>query len=320
MEAQIPFPEWEVGSIEGSNCGNPSLLLSLFRAPIGVIGMFEKLMRGFLWGNHDGRHRIAWIALESVCKSLDSGGLGLGFLAWRNKALLIKWAWRFGASPEDMWRKLVCAKYGWDCRCRVLHLLVDRLENCSIIMQDILKSTLEDTMLGKYFREQLICSVGGGDSIRFWLDPWLSTDPLFVMFPRLFSLALDKTGMIQDMGIYMARKWTWTVEFRRQPLGWELDEYDNFMAAINSLMPCQGNDGLLWIGEQNGRFSVKSLYDCTEAKIFSPANWCVPSRVRKIVPPKTVLFLWQASNDKIAVNANLIARGMVMDNMERCVI
>lgn len=119
-----------------------------------------------------------------------------GFLGWRNKALLIKWVWRFGTSQDDLWRKVVCGKYGWDYRCRVLHLLIDRVDGCSIVMQDILKSVLEDTLIDKHFREQLLCKVGSGSSVRFWLNPWLNTNPLFLLFPHMFSLALDKTAMI----------------------------------------------------------------------------------------------------------------------------
>lgn len=58
------------------------LIKSFFKALIRVIGQFEKLMRGFLWGNQEGRHRIAW---ESVCKSADVGGLGLGIFFFRTR-------------------------------------------------------------------------------------------------------------------------------------------------------------------------------------------------------------------------------------------
>ena len=58
------------------------------------------------------------------------GGLGLGELKNKNRALLTKWWWRFGEEREAIWRKVIEFTYGedrwgWvpgvslDIRCRV---------------------------------------------------------------------------------------------------------------------------------------------------------------------------------------------------------
>ena len=68
----------------------PIYYLSLFKMPIGVARSLEQLMRNFLWeGSEEGEkdHLIRW---ELVARSKDKGGLGLGNLVERNKALLGK--------------------------------------------------------------------------------------------------------------------------------------------------------------------------------------------------------------------------------------
>lgn len=89
--------------------------MSLFLAPIGVVGELEKHIRSFLWGRSNGGRGIPWIAWE-ICKSAQVGGFGVGFLARleKNKVLLLKWSCRFGKENNALWRKFVCAKYDWD--------------------------------------------------------------------------------------------------------------------------------------------------------------------------------------------------------------
>lgn len=64
--------------------------MSVFKAPRGVISESEKTIRAFLWGSYSGRGKINWIDWNHVCKNKEAGGLGVGFMNWRNKALLMK--------------------------------------------------------------------------------------------------------------------------------------------------------------------------------------------------------------------------------------
>lgn len=99
----------------------PIYHMAVFLAPVGVIGDMEKLMRVFLWGKREGGRRISWIAWSQICKRLQLGGLGLGFLCWKNRAMLIKWFWRFGSEHNALWRKVLCAKYYCNSRLLLLH-------------------------------------------------------------------------------------------------------------------------------------------------------------------------------------------------------
>lgn len=85
----------------------------------------------------------------------------------------------------------------------VLHLAVDGFSACSPLMQDILKNLPVDEVLAKSFRDSVFCKVGSGNSIRFWLDPWVETMPLRHMFPRFFALASNRNVQVQDVGCFI---------------------------------------------------------------------------------------------------------------------
>ena len=66
----------------------------------------EKIMRNFLWKGADGDggdHLVPW---KMVVRPKLKGGLGIGRLKERNKALLFKWLWRFPLEQETLWTRL----------------------------------------------------------------------------------------------------------------------------------------------------------------------------------------------------------------------
>ncbi|RVW57156.1 LINE-1 reverse transcriptase-like [Vitis vinifera] len=68
------------------------------------------------WGSKI--HLVKW---EAVCTDKEKGGLGLRKITLLNKALLGKWIWRFACAKEELWKKVLEAKYekeelGWRTR------------------------------------------------------------------------------------------------------------------------------------------------------------------------------------------------------------
>lgn len=57
-----------------------------------------------------------------------------------------------------------------------------------------------------------------------------------------------------------------------------------------------------------------------ELRIFGEPSWLVPKHIRKLVPPKVVLFFWQLLDNKIAVKESLIRRGIIIENGGICEI
>ena len=90
----------------------PLYQLSLFRMPKVVARRLEKLQRDFLWGGGSTERKAHLVSWERVCVSKEKGGLGLRKLVHLNKALLGKWVWRFARAKEEMWKRVLVAKYG----------------------------------------------------------------------------------------------------------------------------------------------------------------------------------------------------------------
>lgn len=72
-----------------------------------------------------------------MCKGVRFGGLGLGFLGWTNKVMLVKWFWRFGRKSGALWRNVICSKYGLQMEFMMVNLDDVRLSNCSTFVADM---------------------------------------------------------------------------------------------------------------------------------------------------------------------------------------
>lgn len=95
----------------------PTYYLSIFKAPCKVIKAFENMQRDFQWEPGDSKKDL--LKWETVCRPIDTGGLGLGNLAIWNDALLSKWLWRFLKEFGSMWHLVIYTKHGihvngWD--------------------------------------------------------------------------------------------------------------------------------------------------------------------------------------------------------------
>ena len=137
--------------------------LSLFRLLSGVSDELERIMRNFLWKGVDedgGDHLVSW---KTCSRSKKKGGLGIGNLRCKNKALLFKWLWRFLNEQDTLWAKVIRSKFGlhsnnWDS---------GSTRKASFRSPwKFISSLYEELLLMASFK------VGNGRRIRFWEDAW----------------------------------------------------------------------------------------------------------------------------------------------------
>ncbi|GJR44641.1 hypothetical protein Tco_1312744 [Tanacetum coccineum] len=107
-----------------------------------------------------------------------------------NRALLLKWIWRFVSQDGSLWFRVIQALYGSDI---VSHSVTLSSTWCTIVRELRLLS-------GRGFDFLSFCKrrIGDGKGTRFWLDKWNDDKPLKVVFPYLFSLESDKEILVAD--------------------------------------------------------------------------------------------------------------------------
>lgn len=93
--------------------------MSVFRIPVGVAAIIEKLMRDFFWEGFLEDSSTYLVAWKQVCKPKELGGLVIGNIRKRNEAMLAKWLWRFLQERDALRSKFIVGKYGiapnnWD--------------------------------------------------------------------------------------------------------------------------------------------------------------------------------------------------------------
>ena len=85
------------------------------------------------------------------------------------------------------------------------------------------------------------------------------------MFPSLYALAGSKRVMVAEVWDTIRGKGTWNPRFTRSFNDWEMDKVQNFINLINRKKINQlERDRLLWKGDKNGIFSIKTNFKLLE--------------------------------------------------------
>ncbi|GMI89291.1 hypothetical protein HRI_002598400 [Hibiscus trionum] len=232
----------------------PLYFISLFPMPNSVSLKLSKLIVNFLWGSLEKRS-IHWIKWETLCLPKEAGGLGLMDFDNMSEALRSKWLWRYGSEPNALWRKFVAALYEQDSSSMLPENL--KTTNKSWVWRGIIRPlTNKDSV----FSRNIHFSVGNGKRIKFWSETWIGNTPLKELFPRMYALAVNKSGVIAEFGHFEDGIWLWKIEFRRRTFDWENEVREAFFDLISSGKLCQDiSDNVRWKANSNGIFSVKSF-------------------------------------------------------------
>ncbi|RVW97198.1 putative ribonuclease H protein [Vitis vinifera] len=237
--------------IKSTLASMPLYQLSLFHMSKVVARRLEKLQRDFLWGGGSTERKAHLVSWERVCVSKEKGGLGLRKLVHLNKALLGKWVWRFAHAKEEMWKRVLVAKYGqeefgWRTKKANGAFGVG-------LWKEILKEA-------DWCWNNMTLKVGKGTKIRFWKDPWCGDVELTRRFPQLFNVAAQKSATVGDLWDQNAGQGGWNLRFIRGFNDWELTLVDELLQILRSQRITLEEDLALWKGGKNGKFDVKDAY------------------------------------------------------------
>ncbi|EOY31812.1 Uncharacterized protein TCM_038999 [Theobroma cacao] len=154
------------------------------------------------------------------------GRIGLVDFEVRNRALSNKWLWRYGNEAGSLRGRL------WQLRTNMI------LVPCFLKLRCLINA--------------LKC--GNGCLIYFWTKPWLNDMILKDEFPRLFALAVNKNGKLNEFGVWTEVVWQWRIELRRNLFGWEPNQWSNLWGHLQvHTLSKELDDKVIWKATTSGR-------------------------------------------------------------------
>ncbi|XP_035840290.1 uncharacterized protein LOC110913949 [Helianthus annuus] len=165
-----------------------------YRAPAKVLDILERLRRVFFWGGLDENSRMSWMAWEKVTAPMEYGGLGFGSLRDANLAMLSKWWWRFKMDKDGLWRRVIWAIH----RNNISWAPIPAKMSIPGPWKQIIGINTHLNQIGVNLIDAIWCRVGCCSKAAFWLDIWISEQPLYVKFPVLFALEIDKSCCVSN--------------------------------------------------------------------------------------------------------------------------
>ncbi|GJR55734.1 RNA-directed DNA polymerase, eukaryota [Tanacetum coccineum] len=85
----------------------PIFHMSIFRVPLTVLHSLESIRCHFFNGHELNSNKASWVKWKSVLASKEKGGLGVSSLYALNRALMMKWVWRFYSQKESLWARVI---------------------------------------------------------------------------------------------------------------------------------------------------------------------------------------------------------------------
>ena len=133
--------------------------------------------------------------------------------------------------------------------------------------------------------------VGNGKSIKFWKDKWVGELSFEILFPRLYSLSIQKECFVFDVYQIYGGIIKWNLLFRRSLFVWEKELVEDRMRFIlNSIVIVADREGsLVWLAEGDEVYSVRSLCKDVENNVLSV--WCREISVERHCSTKDQVFL-----------------------------
>ncbi|GJZ47149.1 RNA-directed DNA polymerase, eukaryota [Tanacetum coccineum] len=217
---------------------SPLYNMSIFKIPKGELKDMEAIRSKFFNGADSSERKITWIAWEKVLAAKKNRGLGVSSFFALNRALLLKWVWRFLSQDGSLWFKVIRALYG--------DSLVSHPCNQASIWCFILREV--NLLKAK--------------------DNWITVTPLRDDFPRLFALDMDKeVSVAAKLGSVSL-----DVSFRRGVRdGAERQQWDDLITLIGSVSLSSSKDRWICYLSGDGEFRVKEVRNFLD-ELYLPSH------------------------------------------------
>nr|GEV18059.1 RNA-directed DNA polymerase, eukaryota [Tanacetum cinerariifolium] len=228
----------------------PIYHMSIFKVPLKVLQGMESLRSIFFNGVDSGSKKSIWIKWNKVLVSKEKGGLGVSSLYALNRAILLKWVWRFITQKNILWSKVITAIYGVDGNISSNLKSVYRS-----IWRDILQVLANVKNQGSDFLAHIQKRLGNGVDTSFGEETWLEDTALKYRYLRLFALEMNKQISVADK---LAQEGLGS-SFRRAPRGGLESQLSGLISKVGDIRLVNKSDRWIWDLESSGSFSVASV-------------------------------------------------------------
>lgn len=155
----------------------------------------------------------------------------------------------------------------------------------------------------------LCFKVGRGNNINFWEDPWVPNLMGFKPIPKN-EIVRQSHGMVHSL---LGRNGEWKSTKLNELFNNESVKRICEIFWVNM----EKDDILVWLGNRNGAFSVKSFYWMENWDRERQAPWW-KNLWNSNIHERHKFFVWKLVNRGLSVKQNLIRRGIQL-NEDRCV-
>ena len=163
--------------------------------------------------------------------------------------------------------------------------------------------------------------MGSGEITSFWEVAWRVEQPFRIKCPRLFSLSNQKEATVGEIGGGEAPERELMLTWRRPLFVWENELLVELMEDLHGFRGGQEEDVWWWKLEENGRFTVKSMYSKVEGLLLEEGPILVEQRrvFSKIwkcwEPSKVMAFSWKLLLNRIPTKVNLSLRQVLIPDI-----
>ncbi|GKA89386.1 RNA-directed DNA polymerase, eukaryota [Tanacetum coccineum] len=261
----------------------------------------ESIRNNFFIGADPSEKKITCFAWNQVLASKEKGGLGVLSFYALNRALLLKWVWRFVSQDGSLWYHVIQAIYEVKINS---HSVRYNSNWCSILRE---MNSLK--VKGLYFMSFCSKRIGNGNSTNFWSDIWKGDSAFCELFPRVYALE-----SVKDISVASKMAMQMDSSFRRPSRGGiELSQLNDLISFTGMVSLSSVPDRWVCNVAGNGNFSIKIIRNLIDDLIL-PSS-VVLTRWVKSVPIKINIFMWRARRDCLPTRLNLSHRGVVMETV-----
>ncbi|CAN1124680.1 Putative ribonuclease H protein At1g65750 [Linum perenne] len=265
----------------------PAYAMQTSVLPCHICEAINRKTRNFVWGSTNDCRKIHLVSWDEVCRPKEHGGLGLKKAKELNMAFMMKLAFQFFKSPNELWVQVLQHKY---FREGPNGLQIKNDSRLSPLWRAIKKVT-------QVMRLGMKMGLRDGAETSFWLDRWIDGGD------RLIDLVSGSTADIdvhQPVNAFVSATGEWN---------WPL--FDHFLsrdgclqvAGMSPPMAGSGEDRITWGLERDGRFRVRSAYLLAaeeEGDTLDPIwrliwRWKGPQRIRQ--------FFWLVAHNRLLTNS-----------------